>query len=90
MWGVERLTGVSVYDKSPNVVSALDPELSKYPYLYIVEPSRMVLTWRKPRRFGVRGPRQLSPCDDFWEQRRGFVEENWTRSFPIARPSNSI
>ena len=43
MWGVERLTNIRVYDKSPHLVTALDPKLFGYPYLYIVSPHRMYL-----------------------------------------------
>src|SRR5262245_58114633 len=43
MWGVERLTNIQVYDKSPHLVTALDPKLFDYPYLYIVSPHRMIL-----------------------------------------------
>jgi hypothetical protein len=39
MWGVERMTNISVYPNE-NAIQVLDAELFKYPYLYIVEPGR--------------------------------------------------
>jgi Domain of unknown function (DUF4159) len=84
MWGVERLTGVRVFDKSPHVVSALDPELFNYPYLYIVEPSRMYLTQeeaKKIREYLLRGG--FLHVDDFWGLRqRAIVEEEMAKIFP--------
>jgi hypothetical protein len=88
MWGVERLTGLRVYDKSPNVVAALDPELHKYPYLYVVEPSRMYLTDEEAkslREYLLRGG--FMHVDDFWGLRqRAIVEEELAKIFPDRRP----
>src|SRR5687768_12304782 len=42
MWGVERLSGITV-DPDPNVVEILDDNLFKYPYLYAVEVGNMRL-----------------------------------------------
>jgi len=39
MWGVERMTNISVYPNE-NAVDIMDPKLFDYPYLYIVEPGR--------------------------------------------------
>ena len=36
MWGIQRLSDIRVYDKSLHLISALDPKLFSYPYLYIV------------------------------------------------------
>ena len=84
MWGVERLTGVRVFDKGPHVVAALDPELFNYPYLYIVEPSRMYLTAEEAkqiREYLVRGG--FLHVDDFWGLRqRAAVEEELDKIFP--------
>src|SRR5262245_8471276 len=44
MWGIQRLSNIRVYDKTPHLVTALDPELFRYPYLYIVSPHRMALS----------------------------------------------
>jgi hypothetical protein len=84
MWGVERLTNIRVYDKSPHLVTALDPKLFSYPYLYIVSPHRMVLTdeeAEKLREYLLRGG--FLHVDDFWgiEQRR-WVEEEMQKIFP--------
>lgn len=84
MWGVERLTGVRVYDKSPHVVSAMDPELFNYPYLYIVEPSRMYLTGEEAkniREYLSRGG--FLHVDDFWgREERAVLEEEMGKIFP--------
>jgi len=88
MWGVERLTGIRVFDKAPHVVSALDPELSSYPYLYIVEPSRMYLTDEEAkslREYLLRGG--FVHIDDFWGLRqRAAVEEELSKIFPDRPP----
>jgi hypothetical protein len=39
MWGVERMTNISVFPNE-NAVEITDPKLFDYPYLYIVEPGR--------------------------------------------------
>jgi hypothetical protein len=39
MWGVERMTNISVYPNE-NAVEVLDSKLFEFPYLYIVEPGR--------------------------------------------------
>jgi hypothetical protein len=39
MWGVERMTNISVHPNE-NAVAISDPKLFDYPYLYIVEPGR--------------------------------------------------
>src|SRR5262245_1905182 len=44
MWGVERLTGISVYRRAPHPMNLMDPEIFDYPYLYIVEPGQMILS----------------------------------------------
>ena len=84
MWGVERLTGVRVFDKGPHLVSALDPELFRYPYLYIVEPSRMYLTSEEAttiREYLMRGG--FLHVDDFWGlEQRAVVEEEMSKIFP--------
>ena len=91
MWGVERLTGVRVFDKGPHVVAATDPELFKYPYLYIVEPSRMSLTFEEAksiREYLDRGG--FLHVDDFWGRNpeRLIVEEELSKIFPDRPPIN--
>src|SRR5687768_15320955 len=44
MWGVERLTNIRVYDRSPHSVAIMDPLLFEYPYLYAVEVGFMDLS----------------------------------------------
>jgi Domain of unknown function (DUF4159) len=39
MWGVKRMTNISVFPNE-NAVDVLDPKLFDFPYLYIVEPGR--------------------------------------------------
>ena len=84
MWGVERLTNIRVYDKSPHLVTALDPKLFAYPYLYIVSPHRMYLVREeaeKLREYLLRGG--FLHVDDFWGlQQRGAVEEEMAKIFP--------
>jgi len=68
MWGVERLSGVRVYDRTPHSVAIMDPEVFKYPYLYVVEPGRgMDLSKEEAfqlREFMLRGG--FMHWDDFW------------------------
>ena len=84
MWGVERLTNIRVYDKSPHLVTALDPKLFSYPYLYIVSPHRMYLTSEeaaKLREYLLRGG--FLHVDDFWGlEQREAVEEEMQKIFP--------
>ena len=84
MWGVQRLTNIRVYDKSPHLVTALDPKLFEYPYLYIVSPHRMYLTSEEAdnlREYLLRGG--FLHIDDFWGlEQRGAVEEEMSKIFP--------
>jgi hypothetical protein len=84
MWGVERLTNIRVYDKSPHLVSATDPKLFEYPYLYIVSPHRMRLApdeVEKLRQYLLRGG--FLHMDDFWGlEQRASVEEEIARVLP--------
>jgi uncharacterized protein DUF4159 len=87
MWGIQRLSNIQVYDKSPHLVTAIDPELFSYPYLYIVSPHRMYLVREeaeKLREYLLRGG--FLHVDDFWglEQRRA-VEEEMGKIFPDRR-----
>ena len=68
VWGVERLSGIRVYDRTPHSVAIMDPDLFKYPYLYVVEPGRG-LSLRKEeaerlREYMLRGG--FMHFDDFW------------------------
>ncbi len=87
MWGIQRLSNIRVYDKSPHLVTALDPKLFSYPYLYIVSPHRMNLARAEAaqlREYLLRGG--FLHLDDFWglEQRRA-VEEEMGKIFPDRR-----
>jgi hypothetical protein len=87
MWGIQRLSNIRVYDKTPHLVTALDPKLFEYPYLYIVSPHRMYLFREeaaKLREYLLRGG--FLHVDDFWglEQRRA-VEEEMAKIFPDRR-----
>jgi hypothetical protein len=84
MWGIQRLSNIRVYDKGPHLVTALDPKLFSYPYLYIVSPHRMALSRAETanlREYLLRGG--FLHVDDFWglEQRR-YVEQQLGRIFP--------
>jgi hypothetical protein len=88
MWGVERLTGVRVYRKSPHSVAIMDPELFKYPYLYAVEVGRgMDLSQEEAQRlreYLVRGG--FLHVDDFWGLRaRENFEYQMNKIFPDRR-----
>ena len=85
MWGVERLSGIRVYDRSPHSVTIMDPELFKYPYLYVVEPGRgMNLSNEEVeqlREYMLRGG--FMHWDDFWGlQQLENVEYQLARIFP--------
>ena len=87
MWGVERLTNIRVYDKTPNLVTALDEDLFKYPYLYIVSPHRMNLSVKEAgqlREYLLRGG--FLHVDDFWGlEQRYIVEAEMAKIFPDRR-----
>jgi hypothetical protein len=87
MWGIQRLSNIRVYDQSPHLVTALDPKLFSYPYLYVVSPHRMYLVREEAERlreYLLRGG--FLHVDDFWglEQRRA-VEEEMAKIFPDRR-----
>src|SRR3989449_6358302 len=78
MWGVERLTGISVYRDAPHPMDLMDPNLFDYPYLYIVEPGQMYLSEEEGgrlREYLQRGG--FLHVDDFWglEQLEHFLEQ---------------
>ena len=76
MWGVERLTGVRVYDRSPHTVAIMDDKLFDYPYIYAVEVGRgMDLSNEEAerlRKYLLRGG--FLHIDDFWgpDQKANF------------------
>jgi hypothetical protein len=84
MWGVERLSKVRVYDKTPHSVMIMDPEIFKYPYLYVVEPGGMRLSEEEVellREYMLRGG--FIHIDDFWGLRAlDNVERELARIFP--------
>jgi hypothetical protein len=84
MWGVERLTGVRVYDRTPHSIAIMDPELFRYPYLYVVEPGRMRLSDEEAarlREYMLRGG--FIHFDDFWGRGElSNVEYELERIFP--------
>jgi len=87
MWGIQRLSNIRVYDKSPHLVTAMDPKLFSYPYLYIVSPHRMNLGREEAaqlREYLLRGG--FLHVDDFWGlQQRWAVEEEMRKIFPDRR-----
>jgi len=84
MGGIERLTKIRVYDKTPHLVTALDDELFRFPYLYIVSPHRMNLTGKEAgrlREYLLRGG--FLHVDDFWGlEQRFIVEQEMAKIFP--------
>lgn len=86
MGGVHRLTGLPVYPH-PNVVDIMEPDLFKYPYLYIVEPGGLFFTDEEAdrlREYFDRGG--FLHVDDFWGlwQRSNF-EREIRKVFPDRR-----
>jgi len=84
MWGIHRLSNIRVYDEGPHLVTALDPKLFSYPYLYIVSPHRMALSREEAanlREYLMRGG--FLHMDDFWGlQQRRYVEAQLAQIFP--------
>jgi hypothetical protein len=84
MWGVERLTGVHVYDRTPHSVAIMDPGLFKYPYVYVVEPGHLELSDEEAKRlreYMERGG--FVHFDDFWGLReRSNLEFELAHIFP--------
>ena len=86
MGGIHRLTGLPVYTH-PNIVEIMDPDLFKFPYVYIVEPGGMFLTDEEAarlREFFARGG--FLHVDDFWGlwQKANF-EAQMRKVFPDKR-----
>ncbi|HWP86041.1 MAG TPA: DUF4159 domain-containing protein, partial [Terriglobia bacterium] len=83
MGGVHRLTGVRVHP-NPHVISLLDPELPKYPYLYAVEVGGMHLSEEEAARLRehlLRGG--FLHVDDFWGGRQKMnFEAQMRKVFP--------
>jgi hypothetical protein len=85
MWGVERLSNIRVYDRTPHSVAIMDPELFKYPYVYVVEAGRgMGLSNEEVarlREYMLRGG--FMHFDDFWGLgEKENVEYQLGRIFP--------
>jgi hypothetical protein len=78
MWGVQRLTNIRIQIEE-NAVAIMDPDLFRYPFVYVVEPGRgMYLTEpeaRRLREYVDRGGFMI--FDDFWGtvQWRNFANQ---------------
>src|SRR5215510_1781703 len=86
MGGIHRLTGLPVYTH-PNIVGIMDPDLFKFPYVYIVEPGGMYLSDEEAARlrefFGRGG---FLHVDDFWGLRqKANLEAQLRKVFPDKR-----
>jgi hypothetical protein len=86
MGGIHRLTGLPVYPH-PNVVDIMEPDLFKFPYLYIVEPGGMGFSDEEAarlREYFARGG--FLHVDDFWGlwQKANF-EAQMLKVFPNKR-----
>lgn len=83
MGGIHRLTGMHV-DPNPNVISVMDPDLFKYPFIYAVEVGGMYFNDQEAariREFLLRGG--FFYVDDFWGRReRENFEEQIRKVFP--------
>jgi hypothetical protein len=86
MGGIHRLTGLPVYT-NPHVVDIMDPELFKFPYVYIVEPGGMFISDQEAvrlREYFTRGG--FLHVDDFWGLRqRANFEAQMRKVFPDKR-----
>ena len=86
MGGVHRLTGLPVYTH-PNIVDIMDPDLFKFPYIYIVEPGGLAFNDQEVARlkeFFARGG--FLHVDDFWGLRQKANFEGQIRKvFPETR-----
>ena len=87
MWGVQRMSNTRVYDKTPHLVTAMDADLFKYPYLYIVSPHRMNLSPEEAenlREYLLRGG--FLHIDDYWGiDQRLIVESEMLKIFPEGK-----
>ncbi len=78
MWGVQRLTNIRIRIEE-NAIRIMDPNLFKYPFLYVVEPGRgLVLSdveAKRLREYVDRGGFMI--FDDFWgtAQWRNFTNQ---------------
>jgi len=84
MWGVQRLTNIRLQIEE-NAIRIMDPDLFKYPFLYVVEPGRgLYLTEEQAKRlreYVERGGFLM--FDDFWgtAQWRNFASQ-MSKIFP--------
>ena len=87
MGGVHRLTGVRVHP-NPNVISILDPELHKFPYVYAVEVGGMHLSDEEAvrlRDYLLDGG--FLHVDDFWG---GFQKANFESQLKKVFPERRM
>jgi hypothetical protein len=86
MGGIHRLTGLPVYTH-PNIIEIMDPNLFKFPYVYIVEPGGMYISDEEAvrfREFFARGG--FLHVDDFWGLRqKANLELQLKKVFPEKR-----
>jgi hypothetical protein len=86
MGGVHRLTGLPVYTH-PNIIDIMDPDLFKFPYIYIVEPGGLGFSQQEVARlkeFFARGG--FLHDDDFWGLRqKANFENEILKVFPDKR-----
>ena len=86
MGGVHRLTGVRVHP-NPNVITILDPDLDKFPYVYAVEVGGLYLSDVEAvrlREYLLAGG--FLHVDDFWGgYEKAIFEEQLRKVFPERR-----
>jgi hypothetical protein len=87
MGGVHRLTGVRVHP-NPNVITILDPNLAKFPYVYAVEVGGMYLSDAEAARLRdyLLGGGFLH-VDDFWG---GFQKANFETQMQKVFPDRRM
>jgi len=86
MGGIHRLTGMRV-DPNPNVISIMDHDLFKFPYVYAVEVGQMYLSDAEAarlREYLLRGG--FLHVDDFWGLRQKAIFEAEIRKVFPDRP----
>jgi hypothetical protein len=84
---LQQLTSMRV-DPKPQIVELSDPKLFDYPFLYLIEPGRMLLREdevRALRRYLLNGGFLM--VDDFWgEDEWENLESEMRRVFPDRKP----
>jgi hypothetical protein len=86
-WRLRQLTSIQV-NPDGRVLRLTEPDLARYPFLYLVEPGRLLLTDAEAdalRRYLLNGGFLM--FDDFWGEREwGVFERQMKKVFPDRKP----